>query len=369
MTRNIEKRLGMIIGIYRKRKVKQGYSDLKQTQFIKTNIKHPFEGVSLDCNVCSLATLSRIENGKHQHDYVLIDYFLKKLDIHYRIKESTYHLEKHHLKSITYAFAYTPINKLMDLMKSCELFYQENQDDVLLTLDHHVFKFINRLFLLKRADRSEYDHLLEIFEVVNPYLQDWITVSGLWLKQVHPDFWDLVISNEKTELLELNQILRNGDGNLMHNQLNPCFKKFHDASWVMHELKVLLANKDHGLIYPHTLSELTHCLGIANQRSNEKIGHSKLFHALHAYVHMNPRAQIKYLSDHLIDLLIHEPYPKPITKLISQNALILCQTQKSYKPLKTSFKAYMYNRIGKFYRLFTCTSVCINNIKETVFSQ
>lgn len=323
MTRNIEKRLGMIIGITRKRKVKQGYSDFKQTQFIKTNAKHPFEGVSYDCNVCSLATLSRIENGKHQHDYVLIDYFLKKLDIHYRIKESVYQQEKFHLRNITFAFAYCSINKLNELMKTYEHFYQENQDDVLLMLDHQVFKFINRLFLLKRADRTEYDLLIEIFEVVNPYLQDWITVSGLWLKQIHPDFWDLEISSEKIELLKLNQIIKNGDDNPMHIQFNPFIKKFHDASWVMHELKVLLGNKNHGLIYPHTLSELNHCLGIANQKSNIKNGHSKLFHALHAYVHMNPRAQIKYLSDHLIDLLMHEPYPKPITKTISLALVII----------------------------------------------
>ncbi|KAF0226668.1 MAG: hypothetical protein FD133_1192 [Erysipelotrichaceae bacterium] len=168
-------------------------------------------------------------------------------------------------------------------------------------------------------------------------------MSGLWLKQIHPDFWDLKISNEKIELLKLNQILKNGDENPMHIQFNPFIKKFHDASWVMHELKVLLGNRDPRLIYPHTLSELTHCLGIANQKSNIKNGHSKLFHALHAYVHMSPRAQIKYLSDHLIDLLIHEPYPKPITKIISQNALILCQTQKSYKPLIKLLELHLEN--------------------------
>ncbi len=346
MTRNIERRLGIIIGIYRKRKVKQGISNFKQTQFIKTEIKHPFEGVSLDSNVCSLATLSRLENGKHQHNYDLIEYFLKKLEIQYRIKESTYKIEKFRLKSITLAFAYSPVCKLTDLLMSCDKFYLENQDDVLLKLDHQAFKFMSKLVLLKRPDRIEYENLLEIYDAVDPYLQEWITESGFWLKHTHPDFWNLKVRHEKTKLfshLKIHHLRLNKENGSSIIKTSPHFNRFHDSSWAMQELNIIMGQKEQCLVSPNILSEMTHCLEIVQHNSFTIKGHSKLFHALHTYIHMSSSEKIKYLSDHLIELLTHEPYPKPITKIISQNALILCQSQRSYKPLIRLLELHLEN--------------------------
>jgi len=363
MTRNIEKRLGLIIGLHRNKKVKQGHSEFKQIQFIKSDLKHPYEGVSLNENVCSLATLSRIENGKHQHDYMLIEYFLRKLDIQYRIKESIYQKERLHLRNISLAFGYAPIHKLHELMISCEQFYVENHDDVLLAFDHQVFRFIDRFFRLKRADRKEFDHLLKIFDAIDPCLQDWILGSGLWLKQTHPDFWDLEICQkyiDRTKHVIESHISSDIKDNILDFKFNHFFNIFHNDSWFINELQAFSSQNDLDLIEPHYHSEMTFCLQIANQNKHTKNGHSKLYHALHTYTQLCPISKIKYLSDTLIDLLIHEPYPKSITRIISQNALTLCQTQKSYKPLIKLIELHLENDLKNL----TLSSIFHHYVKE-----
>lgn len=216
---------------------------------------------------------------------------------------------------------------------------------------------------MKRAERKEYDHLLKIFDVIDPCLQDWILGSGLWLKQTHPDFWDLEVchkSIERTKNVIENQISSDMKDNILHLKFNQFFKIFHNDSWFTHELKAFLGQNDLSLVESHHQSEMASCIQIANQKKCTKNGHSKLFHALHTYDLMCPISKIRYLSDTLIDLLIHEPYPKSITRIISQNALILCQTQKSYKPLIKLIELHLENDLKNL----TLSSIFHHYVKE-----
>jgi hypothetical protein len=177
-------------------------------------------------------------------------------------------------------------------------------------------------------------------------MQEWILGSGWWLKQTHPDFWDLEVKPESFERIKrfmTNQKSSINKDKSLPFEFNRLVKVFHHESWLMQELKTLSKFHDLSLNHPHNQSEMAYCLEIVNHKKCTINGHSKLFHALQSYVHMCPISKMRFLSDTLIDLLIHEPYPKTITKIISQNALILCQTQKSYKPLIKLIELHLEN--------------------------
>jgi hypothetical protein len=90
---SIEKRLGYLIGLKRRQYLKTDNA-YKQENFIKCDEQHSFAGCRPNTAVCSLATLSRLENGKHDNNHALLDFFLKKLHIHYKIRESMFKKKK-----------------------------------------------------------------------------------------------------------------------------------------------------------------------------------------------------------------------------------------------------------------------------------
>jgi len=200
---NIEKRLGILIGILRKKKLKAGNPAFKQESFIMTTTSSPFEGIKVDHCVCSLATLSRIENGKHQHDYELLDFFLKKLGIHYRIKESVQMLEGEYLAKISRYFINESIESFNELMSEFNAFCITNSEDALIDLDHQAFTFVISCLSNQPISRRTYDHLFEQLEVFHPIIKNWLISCTFLLKLTHPDFWSIEKPCEVPDLIKL----------------------------------------------------------------------------------------------------------------------------------------------------------------------
>ena len=336
---DIEIRLGLLVGVLRKRKLKAGDPAFIQSAFIQTNQFNRFEGLNDKANVCSLATLSRLENGKHHHDFALLDFFLKKLGCPYRIKESVLNQENHYLSQITHGFAYLSFPKLVTLIETCDTFYQMNLTDPLLNLDYRAFRFVNRIIHDQCVTRPEYERLTGMIDILHPTLNDWIVGCGMWLKQTHPDFWNLKVINKPSEFLEnckLHFVLLSLGKESFPPLCQPYYQPFHHESWALMQIKRCMRtmHSEIDVNEQDIKSEIALCILIAKERSSLTQGTSRLYHALLKFNALeDPFERLSFLSNSLLDLLKHEPSPKPITKIISQNIVSTCQMGRSYKPL------------------------------------
>jgi transcriptional regulator with XRE-family HTH domain len=334
---NIEKRLGILIGILRKKKLKAGNPAFKQESFIKSNDFSRFEGVELNHTVCSLATLSRIENGKHQHDYQLLDFFLKKLDIHYRIKESLQIQESEFLQRISIGFVEDNIDELKTIVGEFIEFCNLNSNDVLIQLDQQGFEFIIACLSNQPISRRTYDNLINQFEVFNPIIKNWLISCAYLLKRTHPDFWSIEKPNTipdliKLCLIELHRIKLDvysvHQSSLKAESLN--------VNSLAYEYLMEIALLDDTGHKPKGLyaKELNLCIKLAARETVNEKGSSLLFNVLDYFNGIkNPEVQLAYFTDKISDLLRSEPYPQQVTKLMGQRILLLCQETKTYKPL------------------------------------
>lgn len=344
MINDIEKRLGLLVGVLRKRKLKAGNPSFKQSTFIQTDRFNIFEGLKDKTNVCSLATLSRLENGKHHHDFALLDFFLKKLDCPYRIKESVLNQENHYLNQITNGFAYSSFLKLITLIETCDAFYQINLTDALLNLDYRAFRFVNKIIHDQHVTRTEYERLTGMIEILHPNLIDWMIGCGMWLKQTHPDFWDLKVINKPSEFLDnckLHFVLLSLGKESFPPLYQPYYQPFHQESWALKQIKwcIRTMHPEGDVFGQDVVGETALCILIAQEVSSLTQGTSQLYHALLKFNSLeDPFERLSFLSSKLLDLLKHEPSPKPITKILSQNIVSTCQMGKSYKPLMKLIK-------------------------------
>jgi transcriptional regulator with XRE-family HTH domain len=334
---NIEKRLGILIGILRKKKLKAGNPAFKQESFIKSSDVSRFEGVEPNHTVCSLATLSRIENGKHQHDYQLLDFFLKKLDIHYRIKESVLIQESEFLQRISISFIKDNIDELRKIIGEFNEFCSLNSNDVLIQLDHQCFDFIMACLSNQPISRITYEHLIDQVEVFNPVIKNWLISCAYLLKRTHPDFWSIEKPNTipyliKLCLIELNRI----KSNVYSVHQNSLKADSINGNSLAYEYLMEIALLDDTDYNPKGLfaKELNLCIKLATKETIDEKGSSLLFNGL-AYFNgiKDPEVQLAYFTDKISDLLRSEPYPQRVTKLMGQRILLLCQETKTYKPL------------------------------------
>ncbi len=333
-----EKRLGIMIGIARKRKLKAGQLDFKQQSFIQTSSIYKFEGIECGSNVCSLATLSRLENGKHNHDFALIDFFLKKLAIQYRVKESLLNQETILLNSIALFYDNSSQKSLETLWHNCELFFTANHQDVLLELDHKALIFIYRVIHKEKVDRQQFEDILAFSSVYHPYINDWFIGCGIWLKHHHPDFWDLNVKNRKFKShfnmsLRSNNVRTSYPIQFMDYGKNPY--QISEGSFSLQTRNFLnyMTKVDHEE-KRERLSEAALCLLVVKGEHINSIGSSALFQALCVFNEMNEsNRRLNFISETLFDLLSHEPPHKMITKHLSRHVIDLCQHTKTYKPL------------------------------------
>lgn len=334
---NIEKRLGILIGILRKKKLKAGNPAFKQELFILTTSRSPFEGIKFDHCVCSLATLSRIENGKHQHDYELLDFFLKKLDIHYRIRESVQSLESEYLTKISRYFINESIETFNGLMSEFNTFCVLNSEDALIDLDHQAFTFVISCLSNRPISRRTFDHLFEQLEVFHPIIRNWLISCAFLLKLTHPDFWSIEKPSEVPELIKLCRVelllIKAGEQSYHHRSISHDEMSLNSLAYnYLQEIALL----DYSDCYPKGLYaiELNLCIKLAAQESINEKGSSLLFNGLEYFNGIkDPEVQLAYFTDKISHLLTGEPSPQRITKLIGQRILLLCQHTKTYKPL------------------------------------
>jgi hypothetical protein len=334
---NIEKRLGILIGILRKKKQKAGNPAFKQESFVLSTFESPFEGIKFNHSVCSLATLSRLENGKHHHDYELLDFFLRKLDIHYRIKESVQLQESEYLTKISRYFINESIEKFNELMSEFNSFCVTNTKDALIDLDHQAFIFVINCLTNQPISRRTYDHLFEQLEVFHPIIRNWLISCTFLLKLTHPDFWSIEKPSEVPDLIKLCSVelllIKAGEHSFHHDSVRKDEMSINSLAYnYLQEIALLDYTDSHPRGF--YAKELNLCISLAAQESINEIGSSLLFNGL---VYFNgikdPDVQLAYFTDKISRLLTCEPYPQRITKLIGQRILLLCQHTKTYKPL------------------------------------
>ena len=336
---SIEKRLGVLIGVKRRERLLEGKLEYKQENFILCDEKHPFEGCAKGRAVCSLATLSRLENGKHDNNHALLDFFLKKLGIIYRIRESVYQHENHCLNRIAFGFSSEPMDLFNTEMEALTLFFMQNQDDLLIAFDITADRFIRKAMLNQSVTRDEYNALMKTRGIVHPLIRHWLNGCGLMLKQTHPDFWDLEIDPEGLIFTEAVKVVKNLrritdlDNDLV---LTALYQRFHPKSMAVTILEKLIRSV-HGEItdtVEEALTESDLCLMIIKGIQVSRTGTSELYKLLVRYRDTNePRDRLDYLRDEIIPFLSKEPHPKMISIALSDDVLSLCQNLKTYKPL------------------------------------
>lgn len=337
MSRTIEMRLGYLIGFLRRQRLNAGDCSYKQENFIKCDADHPFDGIALGRKVCSLTTLSRLENGKLQNSYALMDFFLSKLGIRYRIKESQLELESRLLNRITSGFASLPQAQLMHHIETLSEFYLEHKDDILSLFNLQVVSFTKGVILNQNLQRQSYDALMVKFDLYPTLLQQWLLDCGAYLKQSHPDFWDLSITQMRFQTQRIHQLYQ-----IMYRYGEP-------ESWII--LKTLIPNLNEESLVINKLkeqvsqikaspenvlfiSELRLCLLLAQEIDLTQEGTSALFVALKHFRDTSDSQEKLFLFETvLIGLLKHEPQPRTISKALSRRVLSLCKRAKSYKPL------------------------------------
>ena len=339
MIGSIEKRLGYLIGLKRRERLLQGNNAYKQENFIKCDEQYPFEGCKPQTVVCSLATLSRLENGKHDNNHALLDFFLKKLDIQYKIRESVFEKEEQVLNRITSGFSSIPMDDLIVQLKELKQFFSKFKDDPLISLDDQADSFIRAVLTKQAVTRQDYQALIDCEGALHPMIKDWLFGCGQWLKLNHPDFWDLKTdlgSFGFAEVIKNVRILRNiGD---LDNEpfLASLVNRFHPQSIAMHKLEKMM-DRVHDRLTPsenELMEEYDLCLMMIRNNKVVQEGHSELYRVLYRYVSITePRARLDCLSDEVFPLLSHEPSPKLISIALSKAMLKLCQQSKSYKPL------------------------------------
>jgi hypothetical protein len=334
---NIEKRLGILIGILRKKRLKAGNPAFKQESFIKTSDVSRFEGVELNHTVCSLATLSRIENGKHQHDYQLLDFFLKKLDIQYRIKESLQIQEMEFLQRISIGFVEDNVDELKTIVAEFIDFCNLNSNDVLIQRDQQGFEFIIACLSNQPISRRTYDNLIDQLEVFNPVIKNWLISCAYLLKRTHPDFWSIekpipIPDLIKLCLIELHRI-KSDVYSVHQNSLKTESINENSLAYECLMELTLLDDREYGSKGLYA-KELNLCIKLAARETVDEKGTSLLFNVLDYFnVIKNPEVQLAYFTDKISDLLKCEPYPHRVTKLMGKRILLLCQETKTYKPL------------------------------------
>jgi len=334
---NIEKRLGILIGILRKKKLKAGDPAFKQQSFIESSVGFPFFGLKSGYSVCSLATLSRLENGKHAHDFALLDFFLKKLGIHYRIKESLLEKESNFLQKLSLCFTSQSKYELKKQAELCDHFYQSNLNDALIEVDYEAFTFVYNCMVNHPLSRKTYDQLVEQIEVFHPLIKDWLLGCGSLLRIIHPDFWTLpqtMTIPDFIQQLRIDHYLR--QNNLFSNKTEAShLTNYHEdclAVTVLNAFSFVSQNSDDpkGIF----AEEMNLCIKLAVGIPNIKNGHSLLFEALKYFNSIQDSdLKLQYFNERLVGLLNHEPEPQRITKLLSQRILPICKETKTYKPL------------------------------------
>jgi len=340
----IEKRLGLLIKIKRRKKLKSGDLSFKQDYFIRSNQNYRFEGIECGFNVCSLATLSRIENGKHKHDFALIDFFLKKLDINYRIKESILDKENELLSFFMFNLKHNPTH-LDSIFDTLDLFYNDHLNDDLLVLDKKAIDFIRCVLQHKPKQRKTFDYLYEMKGVYHPIIEDCLIGCGLWLKLIHPDFWDIhLIEHGSEHLFEFKHHKVNQKivylYPLNRPRITPYSVSKRTTYFINAMIQISQAKKE-----PVNETEL--CLGLIHGHPLPHKGSSKLFKALSTYKELEKsNYQLEYVSGTIFSLLRHEPLHKVITRHLCPELVILCQNTKTYKPLITLVELLSENQIN-----------------------
>jgi len=337
MSQTIEMRLGYLIGFLRRQRLNAGDCSYKQENFIKCDDDHPFDGIANGRKVCSLTTLSRLENGKLQNSYALMDFFLGKLDIHYRIKESLLESETRLLNRITSGFASLPQTQLMNHIESLSEFYLEHKTDVLFRYNLQVVRFAKAAILNQNPQRETYDGLMMMFDLYPTLLQQWLLDCGAYLKQSHPDFWDLSVDHEAfqaSKIHRLHQTMLRYDEKESFAIIKTLIPNLNEDSLVINKLKEQVSQiKD----LPENLSFLSEfrlCLLIAQEMVLTQKGTSALFVALKQFRDTpDPQGKLCLFETVLIDLLTHEPQPRAISRALSHRVLSLCKRAKTYKPL------------------------------------
>lgn len=337
MSQPIEMRLGYLIGYLRRQRLNDGDCSYKQENFIKCDADYPFEGIASGRKVCSLTTLSRLENGKLQNSYALMDFFLGKLGIRYRIKETLLELDTRLLNRITSGFASLPQSQLMLHIETLSDFYLEHMDDVLFRYNHQVVSFAKAAILNQNPRRQAYDALMEKFDLYPTSLQHWLLDCGAHLKQSHPDFWDLSVDHKAflaKKIHQLHQIMLRYDEPESFIILKSLIPNLNEDSLVINKLKEQVSQIKDSPENLSFLSESRLCLLIAQEIDLAQKGDSALFMALKQFKD-SPDSQEKLclFETVLIDLLKHEPQPRAISKALSRRVLSLCKRTKSYKPL------------------------------------
>jgi hypothetical protein len=335
---SIEKRLGVLIGVKRRERLLEGELEYKQENFILCDERHPFEGCAKGRAVCSLATLSRLENGKHDNNHALLDFFLKKLGIIYRIRESVYQQENHVLNRIAFGFSSVPMDQFNTELEALKLFFMNNQDDPLIGLDVLAHRFISRVMLNQSVTLHEYNSLMKTHGIVHPLISQWLKGCGMLLKQTHPDFWDLKVETDGYIFTEAVKTVKNlrRISDLDNDLVQALYQRFHPKSMAEKILEKLIRSL-HGEIGgtpEEAMTESELCLMILRNGSLKRKGQSVLAIALAHYREIREqRDKLDFLRDEILPLLSMEPTPRRISIALSDDVLSLCQTLKTYKPL------------------------------------
>lgn len=348
---SLEKRLGFLIGIKRRKKLLLGDIAFKQENFIKVTKKHPFTGCATGSVVCSLATLSRLENGKHDLNHALLDFFLIKLDSRYKIKESVHEEEENLLKQINHSITLKPAETFWLQLDDLVQFYAHYENDILIMSDAKAINFIRRVFRNTVVSREEYEEIAIMMNVCHPIIKRLFLGCGMWLKQIHPDFWTLIDDPKSVYFIEIGktiQIKRNLEKLGIDDASGSLLHQVHPQSLASFKLEKLMRLQHRPLTIHHdfiiTESEL--CLSILMQHPLLTEGNSKLYIALSQWLLLqDPQTKLDDLENEITTMLIHEPHPKPITKALSILIVKLCQTSKTYKPLVTILSLYHGNSV------------------------
>lgn len=337
MTHSIEKRLGHLIGYLRRERLNGGNCAFKQENFIKSDGDHPFEGVLIGRKVCSLTTLSRLENGKHQNSYALLDYFLNKLGIRYKIKESLLEKETYLLSRITSGFASLPQSQVIQHIEALITFYTHNSDDILIQFNLQVVEFVKAAIDNATPQRRVFDALMEKIELYPPLLQQWLIDGGLWLKNAHPDFWNLTLDHhvvQSSKIKSYHQTVLRYDEPESVMILKTLIPSLVEESLIVCKLKEYAHQYQDQFQNYSFQSEYRLCLMSARNLTPSVEGSSILFYALKRFCEASDaQDKLNLFESQLLDLLRYEPHPKAISKALSLTVLNLCKRTKSYKPL------------------------------------
>ncbi len=337
MTHTIEKRLGHLIGVLRRERLSTGDCAFKQENFIKSTLEHPFEGVHIGKTVCSLTTLSRLENGRLLHSYALLDYFLNKLGVRYRIRETLLEKENDVLNRITSGFASLTQNQVLKLIDDLSAFYALYHDDILFRYNHQVINFAKAAILNNDPQRQVYDDLVHRLDLYPPLMQQWLLDCGACLKQSHPEFWDLSIDRsgfQADRISRIHQTLLRYEEEEYLVMLKTLIPNLNEDSLIISKLKEHAVQIKSPLQSQPDSLEYRLCLLSARDLKVAQEGNSRLFHALKRFREaLNPQDKLIVFETQLVDLLKQEPSPKVISKALSLRVLSLCKGAKSYKPL------------------------------------